>query len=500
MPVTTTAAPSHAEAPKTQPVKPDRPDRPERAEPAQRVSPRLTATDLAAATPVGRDRTVDLLRVSAIAVVVIGHWLMAVVSWRHGKFTAGNLLQVAPATQWSTWALQVMPLFFLVGGYANAASWTSARRRMAGYPAWLHGRVLRLVRPIVPLVAAWTIGLTAARMAGANVRLLHTAARLVAMPLWFLAVYAGVVAMTPVMLALHDRYGLRVVGGLAGAALVVDTLAWHAGLPLIGWANFAFVWLCAHQLGFVWRDQLATGARRGANGWFLVVGGLVTLAVLTQVGGYPRSMVGGPGARSNNTPPSLALVALAVVQLGIVMLARPALHRWLRRPRVWRNVVAANGAAMTLFLWHLTALCLASIGFLATGWFPQPPVASLAWWLLRPAWLMALAAFLAPLVAAAVWVERQPVRVRASRVGLAPLLRAATGAVLVAASLAVLSALGLPTAATPGWWLSTAAIPAMGSGVALIRSSLLMELTCPAGRSDPRAAPRRRARWSTLRA
>lgn len=473
----------------------------------------LTVEALAAATPEDRDRTVDFLRALAIGVVVFGHWLMAVVAWRHGRLTGHNLLQIAPATQWLTWGLQVMPLFFVVGGYANAASWTSACRRLAGYPAWLHGRTTRLVRPVVPLVMAWTVGLCLARLAGADPHLLHTASRLVAMPLWFLAVYLGVVAATPLMLALHHRHGLWVVGGLAAAALLIDTLAWHAGQSALGWLNFALVWLCVHQLGFAWRDRAVSVGAGGEEtrtghrwtGWALAVGALATLVILTQLAGYPRSMVGGPGARSNNTPPSVALVALAAMQLGIVLLVRPRLERWLGRPHVWRRVVAANGAAMTLFLWHLTALCLAAIGVLATGWFPQPRPATMAWWLLRPAWLAALAAFLAPIVAFAVRVERQPVQPRASRLGPAATARAVVGDTLVAASLAAFSVLGFPVLGfgvpvSTHWWMPVGAIVAMWIGVELIRSALLMEPTCPAVRSGPRAAPRHRARWSTLRA
>ena len=37
------------------------------------------ATELATATPDTRDRYVDLLRVISLGVVVVGHWLMAVV-------------------------------------------------------------------------------------------------------------------------------------------------------------------------------------------------------------------------------------------------------------------------------------------------------------------------------------------------------------------------------------------------------------------------------------
>ena len=54
-----------------------------------------------------------------------------------------------------TWLLQVMPLFFVVGGYANARSIEAAQRRGEGWPAYLVARVRRLVRPTAVFMAAW---------------------------------------------------------------------------------------------------------------------------------------------------------------------------------------------------------------------------------------------------------------------------------------------------------------------------------------------------------
>jgi hypothetical protein len=54
------------------------------------------AQDLAAATPTTRNRYADLIRVVAIGVVVIGHWLMAVLGFSNGKFTGVNPLEIQP--------------------------------------------------------------------------------------------------------------------------------------------------------------------------------------------------------------------------------------------------------------------------------------------------------------------------------------------------------------------------------------------------------------------
>src|SRR3989304_2005158 len=90
-------------------------------------SNRLSAQELAAATPATRNRYADLLRVVSIFVVVLGHWMMAVLAYHDGKFTGQNLLEIDPWTHILTWIFQVMPIFFIVGGFTNASSGRSAR-------------------------------------------------------------------------------------------------------------------------------------------------------------------------------------------------------------------------------------------------------------------------------------------------------------------------------------------------------------------------------------
>lgn len=437
---------------------------------------RLDPDALAAATPADRDRVVDVVRVAALVTVAVGHWLLAVVEWDGEGLHGRNLLEVAPWARWATWVLQVMPLFFLVGGVANAASWASAQRRATGWAAWLHGRVDRLVRPVAALAVTWIAALAVAAALGADSAGLGTASRLVAMPLWFLAVYLGVVAATPAMAALHERFGWRVAVGLAVAAGAVDVIAGPGGRPELGWLNFAFVWLFAHQLGFSWRDGRLDGRRTGL---LLAAGGLVGLIVLTQGLGYPLGMVGAPGERSNTTPPTLALVALTIWQTGLLLLARRRVAAWASRPRAWRAVVAANGVAMTVFLWHLTALCIATLAFLPTGLLPQPEPATAAWWMLRPAWILALVALTVPLVAVFGGVEAAVRSPRPARPGPGATMRAVAGAALVSAGLTVAAASGFPVPGQP--LLFPVLAPVLVTvGVITVRSTLLRRLAPPA--------------------
>ena len=86
------------------------------------------ACELAEMTPPERNRWVDFLRAVSIMAVVIGHWMMAgLYVDPAGELRRGDLLSVADWTHWLTWGFQVMPVFFLVGGYSNSVSWTPAR-------------------------------------------------------------------------------------------------------------------------------------------------------------------------------------------------------------------------------------------------------------------------------------------------------------------------------------------------------------------------------------
>ena len=118
---------------------------------------------LAERTPETRNRYVDFLRAASITVVVLGHWSVAAayVADSH-QLQLGDMLTLAPWTQWLTWVLQVMPIFFIVGGYANGISWEAARRDGKDYAVWIGTRLRRLVGPLVPLLLTWsTIGVIA---------------------------------------------------------------------------------------------------------------------------------------------------------------------------------------------------------------------------------------------------------------------------------------------------------------------------------------------------
>ncbi|WKV73591.1 acyltransferase [Streptomyces sp. PCS3-D2] len=352
----------------------------------------VSARTMAAATPADRDRYVDLLRVASLGTVITGHWLMAAV----GGDGIGNLLALVPALQVLTWGLQVMPVFFFVGGFSHALSYRSLARRTEGpvYAAFLRARLRRLLRPTLVFVLVWAAVALAVQLAGRGDGTLTGAAlRLVTQPLWFIGIYLAMVALTPPLLRLHERHGWAAFAALAGAAALVDVLRFALGVPYVEFLNFALVWLAVHQLGFLRADARI---RRPAA---LAAAGLAGAALLVAFGPYPLSMVGMPGEKvSNMAPPTLALLCHGLWLVGAVQLAaRPAAAR-LARPRVWRAVVAANGVAMTAFLWHLTAMLAVYGAQLALG-VDLPEPATAAWWAQVPVRILAAAALTGVLVA-----------------------------------------------------------------------------------------------------
>ncbi|GAA2483550.1 acyltransferase [Terrabacter carboxydivorans] len=370
-----------------------------------------SASEIAAATPADRDRWVDALRVGSLLVVVLGHWLMVAIT-PAGQIT--NALAVVPSLQPLTWVLQVMPLFFLVGGVAHAHTLESLERRLpAGrgrYAAFFRARAARLLRPTLTFLAVWVLLGVVADLSGLTSRpgdagrLARDALVMVPQLLWFVGIYLGACAFAPLMRKLHGRWGLRVVGVLVTLACAVDAVRFGGGPELVGNLNFALVWLALHQLGFAWRDGLLTTAR----GWAMVVVGFGAMGLAITLGPYPTSMVGLPGeAVSNMAPPTAALLAQGIGICGLAVLLRPVMARVLGRPKAWRAVVVAGPFAMTAFLWHLTALMTVLLAMRGLG-VGQPAVASWAWWLTRPLLFAVLAVVTGLLVAVFVRFDRGP--------------------------------------------------------------------------------------------
>jgi hypothetical protein len=121
------------------------------------------------------------------------------------------------------------------------------------------------------------------------------------------------------------------------------------------------VWGLAHQAGFH-HDALMRAPRR--VGYALVGGGLTVLCGLLALG-YPGAMVGVPGEKwSNMSPPTVAIIGLTALQLGLIRLGHPALPNLLRRRPAVRVLRLANRYGMPVFLLHMSVMLFAQ----AAGW------------------------------------------------------------------------------------------------------------------------------------
>ena len=359
----------------------------------------LSVDAMVDATPASRDRFVDLLRALSIAVVVLWHWVFSITHWNvTGALTMPNPVGDVRLLWLATWVLQVMPLFFLVGGFANLAAWEATERRGGTWADFARGRLRRLLKPVGVFISVWAVGDTVAKALFPAYTGVLSWGRVVFVPLWFLGVYTAVVLLAPLTARLHRRGRELTAVALASAIVLADLGRFRLGIGWLGLVNAGLVFVFAHQLGYFWRDgHLANGPRRRL--WALAAGGLTALVVLTNLGVYPRSMVAVRGeAVSNMFPTTACIAALAVLQLGVVLLVRPSAERWLERRRVWKAVVRANAVAMTVFAWHMTALVVAIGAFTAVGG-RLGDHATASWWATRPVWIVLPGLALAALVA-----------------------------------------------------------------------------------------------------
>ncbi len=422
-----------------------------------------SALDMARRTPPARNRYADFLRAAAILVVVFGHWLASAPQVKDEGLTIVRILGIAPWTHPLTWALQVMPVFFIVGGYANEASWAAAQRDGLSYAGWLQGRLRRLIWPLVPLLLVWSAVVVVLALAGVDATLVSVASQLALIPTWFLAVYLCVILCVPLAAAAWERYGLASFWLPLSAAVMVDALAFGRGLTLLRWTNYVFVWFAVHQLGFLWRSGRV--AAPGVSAAWLA-GGAAVLVFLVAVAGYPVAMLTVPGAEFSNTrPPTVALAALAAMQFGLITLLQPVFSRWLQRPGPWAATIVVNSLIMTVFLWHSTAQILvygaaAWMGGVGLRYEPGSP----AWWLARPLWIAVMLAVLAVLVAAFGSFER------GTRQPAAAAARSAStqvaGTLALCLGVAVLAGLGMGRDTFP--WLRVLPLATALAGAALV--------------------------------
>jgi peptidoglycan/LPS O-acetylase OafA/YrhL len=413
-------------------------------------APARPAEQAGTRTSARRDAAVDLARAGCLLVVVLLHALMAGVSVGAGGPELVNAMEGWPWFAPLTWVVQVMPLFFLLGGFSSYTQWNRMRARGAGYGDYLAGRLRRLLVPAGAALAATAVLLSALTLSGVPADLVAVAGFRIGQPLWFLGVYVLCTVAVPPMVALHRRAPLAGLAVPVALAVSVDIVRGATGITAIGFANLAFVWLAVQQLGFWLASGRLDGlSRRSLR--LLALGAAGVLAAVCATGAWSFDLL------ADLNPPTGALLLLAVVQLAVFRLAAPALRRVAARPGVHGAVEWVSARAMTVYLWHMPTLVVLAGALLLTG-LPLPAPLEPGWWATRPLWLAAVLAAVVLVVSASGRFEtgRRPVgaAVQAHATG-GP--RAVTAAVCGASGVV----LALLAGSAPGAWVVAAALAAV---------------------------------------
>lgn len=369
-----------------------------------------------------RDPAIDLIRVVAMAGVVIGHWFVTALVVVPGRGLAVHSpLQYLDWLTPASWVFQTLALFFFAGGFA------AARGRSRPDGEWLSSRVVGFVRAIIPLAAFWLVALAGLALLGVPNRTLTLAAGLAFGPLWFLLVYVALLAAVPLIRYFEERAGWWAILGPLLVVVSCDVIR-HGPIDVapaieqLTWFSVLAGWLVPFQLGHALANRRFDHRVLGP---VFLIAGLVGAIALVWFAGYPASMVGVTGAkRSNLNPVALPAVMLGLIQIGGFCMLRERIERV--AVRLARVIPRVNALAMLVYVWHQSALVLVVLTFgasgLADGLTGVP--ADRTWLLHRLLWLPVFAAVLTLLCAVFVRMRAPSTRVTLTRWASSPIDRA----------------------------------------------------------------------------
>ena len=370
-----------------------------------------------------RDPYLDLLRVASVLTVVWTHWLTAKIWAAEDRIGAGSILDDARPLAVTTWIFMVSPVLLFVGGAVNHTLYTAS-----GAQGFLRRRARRLLPPLVAFIGCWVIVdvvLHLLDLGGTGVvRWVGLRGVLPFGPLWFIAVYLALVALTPVTSALIVRFGPVAPIAIAAGTVCVDLARFVLDVPHVGWVNLLLAWLLPHQLGQLYAHA-PTRMRSTAVAGTMCAAGLGVLVLLTTTGWYPVGIGGMSGDRfSNMSPPTVCIIALVVWQVGLIVLCRKAGTRLAARPAVAAVVRRVNPLTMTLYLWHMTAMAVAVLALRIVG-VGATTRSTIEWWVQRPLWIavatVCMIGFIGCFAAAGKVMRREPrLAVRSAVAGAPP--------------------------------------------------------------------------------
>lgn len=352
----------------------------------------------------GRDTGIDLVRALCVLGVIIVHGMMVGVSVTDDGPLFANASEGSAWIIPFSWAMQVMPLFFVIGGFAGYTAFLRMGRRGGTSADFVAARIHRLLLPAVVTVAVIGAGLAALLLHGVPDELVAIAGYRFGQPLWFLGVFLLCQALLPALVAAHERAPWLTAGLLVLAATAVDAARISTGMELIGFLNLGFVWLALQQLGFFLADgRVRSLARRTRMG----IG-------LTAVAGLVLSFALGihsPDLIANINPPTTALLLVGVAHTMLMSLMRDRLNAWSQSALGARVRSFVTPRAMTIYLWHmpvLLAMAGASAVFAIMTGIALPEPNTFAWFATRPLWLAIAFVLVAGVVMVVARVEARP--------------------------------------------------------------------------------------------
>jgi peptidoglycan/LPS O-acetylase OafA/YrhL len=342
-------------------------------------------------TRTARDASIDVARAWCLVVVVALHSFMVGVSVAGGAPLLENATDGWGGFAALTWFVQIMPLFFVLGGFSSVTQWSRMRTRGVSASDYLALRMRRLLPPALGAMGVTAVVLLVLGLSGVPADMVAVAGFRMSQPLWFLGVYLLCTALVPFMTAAHRAAPRLTVLALAAVVVGVDAARLSSGIEAFGFANLLFVWLLLQQLGF----HLAEGRVPTNRRTLLTIAtvALGTLAALCLGGVYSFDLF------DNLNPPTAALVLLGVAQLCLFQLARPALRRLHGIRGVATAVTAIGARAMTIYSWHMLVLIGLAGVLLVTVGDELPAPLTEAWWLTRPLWIASVLVVVGLLVA-----------------------------------------------------------------------------------------------------
>ncbi|MDQ0645728.1 acyltransferase family protein [Microbacterium murale] len=360
-----------------------------------------------------RDTGIDFVRALCVLGVVVLHSLMVGVTVTD---TGPLFANASDGSWWITplsWVLQVMPLFFVIGGFAGYTSLLRAQQRGGTAREFVAARIHRLVLPAVVTIGVVGVALTVLLANGVPADLVATAGYRYGQPLWFLGVFLLCQVLLPLFAAAHRRAPWITIGLLVAAAVAVDAVRDATGIDGVGFVNLAFVWLALQQLGFFFADGRIDSLTRRTR-TVIGVAAVAALVATFVTGVYSPDLI------ANINPPTTSLLLVGVAHTMVLSLMRDRLAAWSTRPLPTRFRTFVTPRAMTIYLWHmpvLLAMAGASAVFSLTTGMALPTPSSFEWWMTRPLWLVTVVALTAglALLLAGIEARRIPTPTRSAK-------------------------------------------------------------------------------------